>query len=211
MINARSSQRKLWQILFCSLLAACMCLLNTGCAAIPSVFSAHTSTPTQVPSIFPTISTTPTIASTPVGFYNNQQLGFSLIYPQGWNVSKQSSSQVLITNAQDHMSLIVQLASNHQTVKKCLASASKLFKDSALGKLTSSKVGANEALVLADGTQALRESISTKFSKAGKLTMQAVCAQSKTRMYTFFIFGTGTSMTDHADVVDGIYKSIRLE
>ena len=205
------SSNKICQVSLYLIIAVGMLLLYTGCTALPTVFSAHTSTPPALPAAAATSTVIPGPSQTPVGVYTNQKLGFSLTYPAGWSVSKQTSSQVLITDSHDHISLIVQPVSNHLSLKQCMSSAPKLFSDTALGKLNSSKVGANQALALADGTNALRESISTKFSKGGSLTMQVVCAQSKTHMYAFFIFGTATNMKAQTDMVDGIYKSIHLE
>ncbi|MDR3573414.1 MAG: hypothetical protein P4L50_06125 [Anaerolineaceae bacterium] len=217
----RLDHRRAWQIPLYSMLLAGMLLLNTGCSAIAAVHATPASTPTLIPTaaltpsipLTPTLtpSITPAVSQTPAGFYDNHKFGFSLVIPQGWSIPKDTGSQVVVTNDSYQMGFIGQIVDNNLSLYDCLDKAAKLFRDTSQGKLTSSTVGANDVLVLADGTKAMREGIQAKFTKGGHLTMQAVCAKSKTTTYAFFVFGKGTSMKDHVDVVDAIFRTLRLE
>ncbi len=175
----------------------------------PTPIPTSTSTPTITPS--PTLKPTPTLTPTPAGFYTNPQLGFSLTYPAGWQVTKETDTQVQISDEITEMGLIGQ--SNEDSgasLDTFLTMFVKLFRDPSLGLFTSSTLGTKDQITLGDGTKALRQVITGKYTTGADVTMQIVCAKANTRIYTFVIFGFGTSMKDNADLVDGIYKTIQL-
>jgi hypothetical protein len=187
----------------------------------PTATATPTLTPTQTPTptrtstptltATPTRTLTPTLTPTPVGYYSNEKLGFILTYPKGWRISKETEIQVQIANDTDDMGFIVQANTDSgTTVETFLTLFAKTFRDPSLGLFVSSSLGAKDEITLGDGTKAVRQTINGKNSTGLNLNMQISCAKANTRIYTFIVFGFGTSMKDHADLINGIYKSILL-
>jgi hypothetical protein len=206
---------------------------NPGCATISGLFATQTPTPTLTPTATatatstltptPTLTSTPTItptftvtstqtpSATPIGFYTSQKLAFSLTYPMGWYIEKDTDTQVEIISDTGTMAFIGQSTEdNGLQLDKLLVMYINLFRDPSLGLFTSSTLGAEDEITLGDGTQAIRQVVQGINPTGANLTMQVSCARANSRIFSFIIFGFGTSMEDNADLVDGIYKSILL-
>lgn len=169
----------------------------------------RTSTPTFTPT--PTLTSTPTPTPTPIGFYTNEKMGITLTYPKGWSVSKETSNQVQVSNEMADMGFIVQFnEDNGGLLDTFLTLFVKTFRDPSLGLFASSTLGVKDEITLGGGTKAIRQILKGKSPGGTDLVMQIACARANARIYTLIIFGSGTSMKDHADLVEGIYKTILL-
>jgi len=212
-----------------------MTQLIMGCGVISSVFATPTPTPTQTPTTTatptptatpsqtpaptststststPTLTPTSTPSPTPLGYYSNQNLGFTLTYPEGWGVFVETDRMVQISNELRDMVLSIESdVDSGLPLDSYLNLFVNLFQDPSLQIFTSSTVGEKDEIILGDGTKALRQVIKGKSSIGMNLTMQVVCAKANIRIYAFIVFGFGTSMERNAELVEGIYQSIQL-
>ncbi|HMD88304.1 MAG TPA: hypothetical protein VKF38_03995 [Anaerolineaceae bacterium] len=224
-------QKKIWQIYFYSLVLVLVLLFNLGCGVLSAIgtltntptltpTASLTSTATSIPTVTrsptftpsPTLTSSPTFTVTPVGFYSSHKFGFSLTYPMGWYVYKETQTQVWITSDNYDMGFVGQsIVNNALPLKTNLSIVTELFRDPSLGFFSISTLGANDPITLGDGTNALRQVVQGKSPKGTSLTIQIVCARTDTKVYAFVVFGYRTSLKDHANDVNGIYKTIRLD
>jgi basic membrane protein A and related proteins len=212
------------------LLIATLLVSNSGCgltdlqqavAPILTPLPAATSLPTLT--FTPTITATSTLAPTPtntpttppsptpVGFFHSRNLDFSLIYPNGWTLEV-TDTQIQLSDNKTGIFFLGFSAEDQTTTTASayLIQFTKTFRDPASKIFTSSTLGEKGEVVLGDGIKALRQAIKGKDPNGLDLVMQINCVRTETRVYTFIAFGFGASMKDRVDLIEGIYKSIRL-
>jgi hypothetical protein len=175
-----------------------------------------TDTPTPTPTMTPTSTPTPTATFTPSptaapeGFYYSQQFQFKLTTPPGWTVTEKDTG-VQFTDPVDSMFLAVITAeSSSLNVDTVLDMYVKMFRDPSIGLFASSTLGKKDEITLGDGTKAVRQAITGKYSSGNSLTMQIACAKTDTRFYAFVFFGPSVNMQVKDSLIMGIYETITL-
>jgi hypothetical protein len=184
----------------------------------PTATNTPTATPTLTPTLTPTSTSTPTLTPTftptrtpSPTFYASSKQGFSLIAPAGWDV-EETKNGVFLSDSKTGLifsgySMPVYKSLSLRDMLIVMVSASR---DPSTGFFTSSALGKYSEIILGDGTKAIRQDITGKDSSGKDITVQVALARHGSRDYSFMVEGPSSSMKGNADVVDGIYKTIRL-
>ncbi len=228
-MNTKLSWKKSWKLPVFVLLLIAGLLNLTGCAglfatATPTPTATYTPTPTLTPTstLTPTPTATPTITPTPtatftptptptpVGYYQNQDLKFSLIYPVGWKVIEAADQVQFIAPEGNLFFMVKPVQSSTETADLYLDVMVKLFQEPSMGLFATSTLGKKDEIKLGDGTTAIRQAITGKNAGGVGFAMQIAVAKTSTQVYAFVFFGDSLSMQASENLITGIYETVIL-
>jgi hypothetical protein len=176
-----------------------------------------TETPPPLPTFTPTPALTPTPtlspSPTPPGYYENPQIGFSLILPEGWLASELTPYQEQFSNKGLGITLVVQSSDNTDNLSEndVLDKMITLYQAPQTKLITDTTLGRKTEITLGDGTKATQEEIKGKLLGIVDGSVRIAVASRGNRIYIFSLSGIGTSLMDNEEVLTTLYDSIHLQ